>query len=235
MAMMQGFTAPVTAATPPKAKDQIPCAFTAQGVHGLPTADLVVHAHGHAGEDLDHAQHQRADEYGQRIIQRGEQAGQSHGGAGDHFGELGDQISKEAAGDGAEEEGGHTAVFEEVEELGVFAPQVFLFHHKPAAQHHQKPVAHVRHHHAVEEDEEGGHQGVGVHAAVGRQGIHVGYGVQGADHGAALELDRNLGIFLRGGIRQLIGAAEAVQQLRQGLFLLGRGPAFQEGRSFRCP
>ena len=43
-----------------------------------------------------------------------------------------------------------------------------------------------------------------------------------------MELDRNLGIFLRGGIRQLIGAAEAVQQPRQGLFLLGRGPAFQE-------
>ena len=201
-------------------------------LHGDSSAVLLYflhHADGHAGEDLDAAQHHGADHDGHGVVQRREEAGQLKGaGRVNDLAQLGDEVPEKAAGESAENKGHDAAPQDQFDKAPFALRRSCLFQVQQRQKDHQKAVAHVRHHHAVEEDEEGGHQGVGVHAAVGRQGIHVGYGVQGADHGAALELDRNLGIFLRGGIRQLIGAAEAVQQLRQGLFLLGRGPAFQE-------
>ena len=104
---------------------------------------------------------------------------------------------------------------------------VFLRDNGPR-QEHQKAVAHVRHHDAVKQDEEGRHEGVGVHVVVGGEGVHLRHHVQRLGQPVVLQPDRHVGDVLVRGVAGLPGAALGVQQgldLRQ---VLRRGPALEK-------
>lgn len=193
--------------------DDPPGALVPDPVPQVAVLGLLHEAHDLSGDDLDEAQHQGAHQDGHGVLQRREQGRQ--GGEGgvrvDDGGQLGQEVPEEAAGHGPHHKGADPAVEQQLREVPHPASGPHLFDHKGRAQHHQQPVPHVRHHDPVEQDEEGGHQGVGVHGAVHRQGVHLRDHVHAPGQRSVAQLHRHLGVLLRRRVRQLPGAVEAAQ------------------------
>ena len=82
-------------------------------------------------------------------------------------------VTEKASRDCSHQKGTDAAQSQQTEEVahGALGSHPAQDHHR--GQHHQQAIAHVRHHDAVKQDKEGGHQGVWVHASVGRQGVHL--------------------------------------------------------------
>ena len=95
-------------------------------------------------------------------------------------------------------------------------------------------VAHVRHHQPVKQDEEGGHQGVRVHAPVGRERVHIGHHVEGVAEFVVLEADRDLGVFVLSRVLGLPGAAEALKERGELRLPFGGEPALQDHDTLRA-
>ena len=190
-------------------------------------------ADGHARDDLDDAQGHGADQDLKGVIQRGEQGRpEPHKGAlrVQQLQQLGDEIPKEAAGQRPHEEGAHAAQAKQGKKVvhPLLGARLGQHHHR--GQHHQKPVSHVCHHHTVKQDEEWGHQGVGVHRSVGRQGIHLRNHVQRAGEPVVFQAHRHLGVLLLRWVLHLPGAGVGGQlPLRILPPLRGDPPPEQEG------
>ena len=108
-----------------------------------------------------------------------------------------------------------------------------FFQNDCRSNHHQQTVTHVSHHKAVEKDEEGGHQRVGVQRAVSRQRVHIGDHVQRAGEAVVLQRYRNVGILLLLRLPQGPGAVGAAHQGFESLLLFGGQPALDGGHAAR--
>ena len=177
---------------------------------------------------MDEAQHHGADEHHHAVghgIEQGRQYAPAFAQIQD-YAYLLQSVSEEAAGKGAHDKGGNTAVEQQLAEGQSASSGLYLLHCHQRCDYHDEAVAHVRHHQPVEQDEEGGHKGVGVQTAVGRQTVHVGDHVQCVGNFIVFELYRDLRVFALLRHQGLPGAAEVLEYLYQLRFSLLRDPAF---------
>lgn len=178
------------------------------------------------GDDLYKAQAHGPLQDHHGVVQGGEQGGQGKVGLDAGQGkQLGEEVAEEAAGEGSEKKCAHTAQPQQAEQVAHGAAGLLLFQHDQRGQHHHQSIAHVRHHHAVKQDEKGGHQGVGVQGAIGGQGVHLRHHVQGPGEPVVFQLYRHGGVLLRAGLGQLPRRGEGGQCLLHRLPPLRREPA----------
>ena len=210
-------------------EDHPPGDLLPERVQELSALQLPYHADHHAGEDLDKAQAHGAHQNHQRVVQRREQGWQGERALRvDQLGQLGEEIAEETACQGAHHKGADAAQAQQAEEVLHRSLRAVCPQDKDGGQHHQQSVSHIRHHHAIEEDEKRRHEGVGVHIVIGRQGVHLRHHVQRPGQTVVLQLHRHLRILLRRGIRRLPGTAQALQQGAHVRHALRRGPSLEE-------
>lgn len=209
-------------------EDDPPGHLVPNGVGHLAGLHLAHHADDHAGDDLDQAQGQRAHQNGQCVVEGGEQ-GWKLGECGvgvDDLGQLGNKVAQEAAGQRAHDKGADAAQQQQTGKVPHTALGPHDAEHKDGAQDHQNAVCHIRHHQPKEENEEGGHQRIGVHAVIGGENIHIGDHVERPGQRIVLELDRHGGVFLWLGIRGFPrGGVPAQERLQTGRLSAGTQPS----------
>ena len=198
-------------------------------VQHLPGPLLLQEGDDHAHVQVDDAEHHGAVEHQLALVHRVEQIGQAlEGGIGiDHLRDDLRGVAEEAAGEGAHDEGADAAVEQQLAKGQGALAGLDLLHGDQSRRDHDEAVAHVRHHQAVKQDEEGSHDGVCVHGAVSREAVHVGHHVQGVGKLVVLELDGYLRVLVLTGLAELPGAFKALQKGSQLLLPLRRDPARQ--------
>ena len=212
----------------PAGQNDPPRDLVPQGVGKVAVPGFLHHADGHAGEDLDAAQHHGADHDGHGVVQRREEAGQLKGaGRVNDLAQLGDEVPEEAAGESAENKGHDAAPQDQLDKAPFALRRSCLFQVQQRQKDHQKAVAHVRHHHAEEQDEKRGHDRVGVHAVIGGHGVLLRDAGHGSGEPVALQRHRHLRILLLGGDPQIPRTGVALQQLLQPGGVCLRHPALQ--------
>ena len=188
----------------------------------------------HARVQVDDAQHHGPIEHCGAVVHRTEEIGQALPGGAEHARDNGRRVAEAAAGESAHDKGADAAVEQQLAEGQGTAPGLDLLHGHQRRRDHDEAVAHVRHHQPVKQDEEGGHDGVGVHRAVSRQAVHVGDHVQGIGEFVVFQLDGYVRVLVLRGIPGLPGAFKALQQLCKLLLLLGGDPALQHHGGVRA-
>ena len=192
--------------------------------------DLLHGRDDHAGVQMQQTQHHRAVEHELAVALGAEEMPQSRPGALriEQVDELIGDVAEKAAGQYAHRRRGDAAVEQQLAEGQRAAARLELFQSHQGCGDHDDAVADVRHHEAVEQNEERRHQRVRVHRAVGRQGIHIGDHVQRVGKLVVFQTDGDLGIIRLRGLLTLPGAVKAGKRTVECLFLLRRDPALHD-------
>ena len=199
-----------------------------EGVQHLAGPELADEADGHASDNLHQTQGHGAHQNHQRIVQRREQRRQGKIPAGSDLHHLRQEVPEKAAGDGPHNKGGDAAQLHQAHHVAHGALGTVFPGDNGARQEHQKPVAHVRHHDTIEQNEKRCHQRIGVHVVVGGEGVHLRHHVQRLGEPVVLQLHRHLRNLLLRGVGGLPGAAQLLQQGLYAVHSLRRGPALEK-------
>ena len=162
---------------------------------------------------MDHTENHRADQ-NQHTVGHGVKEARQHAPAfrlPEDLSDLLGGVAEEAARQRAHDEGRDAAVEQQPAEGQRPFSGLDLRHGHQGRDHHDQAVAHIRHHQAVEQDEEGRHQRVRIHAVIGRERIHVRDHVQRVGDPVVLQLNRDVGILRRVRFFGLPGTAVAFQ------------------------
>ena len=210
--------------------------FLEETVHDVAALCLEIEADRHTGVEVDDAEHHRAVEHERAVVHGIEEIRQTLPRACGikHMYKLIRRVAEETARQRAHDERGYAAVQKQLAEAETALAGLYLRQRDHRRDDHQQPVAHVRHHQPVEDDEERRHERVGIDRTVGGQRIHIRDHVQSVGELIVFQRHGDAWVFvlLRGAA--LPRAVVFIEHARKLALALRRHPALHEHNAVRA-